>query len=385
MVCFHLTPNRFSITNRPIFTRLGSLILSLSFFVSCMHADKISLDSSNPLGFMLQIVVPNTVSGIGSGGQNGAGSSLQATGGIHSVSLSWSAVSDGSSFKIYSSTSSDVNATSPDITSGGTTASSFVHSALNGGETRFYLLEKILPDGSKSYSSVVQATTYYLPSDVSSLIFWLGADFGVTKDASNLVTNWTDRIGSLAYSNVYASQEPIWVPNYRNQQAFITTSQSASSFFQGPGIPISGSSYTILSVVEQTTADSSSQGMIELTGGGNDLILKFQGGKLLVNNGGGDFQSNAYTTTNAHVMTAQFSASSTSLYINGTLNKTTSNVYPIVGNSIGYIGVYFGGAGFDGKIGEILVYDQGLSAADRIKAECYLGFKYGISVPHSCN
>lgn len=348
-----------------------------------MQANKISLDSSNPLGFLLQIVVPTSRSG--AAGQIGAGPDLQATSGIHLVRLSWPSTADGSNFRIYSSTSSDVNVTSPEITSGGTSASSFVHSGLNGGETRFYLLEKILPDGSTSYSSVTQATTYYLPSDVSNLIFWLGADFGVTKDASNFVTNWSDQIASLSYTNVHTGQEPIWIPNHRNQQSFIATSQSAGRFFQGPGIPISGSSYTILSVIEQVASSSSNQGILELTGGGNDLILKFQGGRLFVNNGGGDFQSNAYVTTNAHVMTAQFSASSTSLYINGVLNKTTANVYPIVGNGTGYIGVYFGGAGLDGNIGEILVYDQGLNVTDRRKAECYLGFKYGISVSHACN
>ncbi|TGK16844.1 hypothetical protein EHO62_14135 [Leptospira kmetyi] len=364
-------------------------ILLFSFQFSCMEAQKFSLDASNPAGLLLQIAVPNIISG-NTTGTTGAGSSsaFSATPDIHSVNLRWTASTDGSKFKLYSSTTSTVTVTgSPEITGSGTgiTGNTYTHTGLSGGVARYYLLEKIQTDGTKTYSDIIQAKPYYLPSDVSSLVLWLSADSGITKDASNKITSWLDQANGSNFVNATANQEPFWVANYRNQRPFVQTSNPQARFFSGPGVGITGSSYTILYVLEQAAVAATSDGILHLSGGPNTLILKIQNGQFQVNTGSGDFKSNTYATNVAHIATAQFSSTSTSLYLNGTLDKTTTNVYPASGNTTSYLGVYFGGAGFEGKIAEVLIYNQGLSTADRIKAECYLSFKYNLSVPHVCN
>ncbi|TGL76380.1 hypothetical protein EHQ83_11925 [Leptospira yasudae] len=367
-------------------SRIFGIFLLLSFQFSCMEAKKFSLDASNPAGLFLQIAIPNVIAG--ANGNNASGSSFTATGDIHSVKLSWPAVTDGSKFKIYSSNSSSVTATgSPEITGSGTgiAANNFTHSGLTGGETRYYLLEKIQTDGTKSYSQIVQATTYYLPTDVSSLVLWLNAETGVAKDGANKITTWQDQVNANVFTRYYANQEPYWLPAYRNQRPFVQMSNGEGRFFSGSGVPITGSSYTMLFVIEQNATSVATEGIIHLSGGGVTLYLKFYNGQLLINSGGGDFQSNAYATNSAHILTMQFSGTGTSLYLNGSLQKNTTNVYNAVGNNLTYLGVYAGGSGFDGRLAETLIYNQGLSAADRVKAECYLAFKYNLTVPHTCN
>lgn len=379
----------FSCGNSSLLT-IVSLTLLFSFQFSCNEAHKFSLDASNPAGLFLQIAIPNIISGSTSGtGSGGTGSSsgFNATADIHSVNLRWTASTDGSKFKVYSSTTSTVTLIGSEITgsSTGISGNSYAHTGLAGGVSRYYLLEKIQTDGTKTYSDVVQAKPYYLPSDVSSLVLWLSADSGVTKDASNKITSWVDQANGSNFVNATANQEPFWVANYRNQRPFVQTSNPQARFFSGPGIGITGSSYTIIYVLEQAAVAGTSDGILHLSGGGNTLILKIQNGQFQVNTGSGDFKSNAYSTNVAHIATAQFSGTSTSLYLNGTLDKTTTNVYPATGSTSSYLGVFFGGAGFEGKIGEVLIYNQGLSTVDRVKAECYLSFKYNLSVPHVCN
>ncbi|RHX92846.1 LamG-like jellyroll fold domain-containing protein [Leptospira stimsonii] len=377
-------------TNERLFVRIYKLSLfipwALLLFgqVACMDAKKISFDASNPAGLFLQIAVPNVIS---NSSANSPTSTFQANADIHSVKLSWSSTATGALYKIYSSTTSSVNISSPEITgtSTGITGSSFTHSGLGGGETHYYLLEVIQADGTKSYSSMMQATTYYLPTDVSSLALWLNAEAGITKDTANKITTWQDQASSNVFTRYYANQEPYWLPNFRNQRPFVQMSNTEGRFFSSSGVPITGSSYTMLFVVEQNALSVATEGIIHLSGGGISLYLKFYNGALEVNSGPGDFKSNAYATNVAHVLTMQFSGTGTTFYLNGNLQKSTTNVYAAAGNNLTYLGVYGGGSGLDGRVAEGLVYNQGLSSADRIKTECYLGFKYGISVSHVCN
>ncbi|MBM9502709.1 hypothetical protein JWG44_20870 [Leptospira sp. 201903071] len=353
---------------------------------SCMEAEKFSFDSSNPAGLLLQVAVPNVLSG--SGGKVGNVNpdlTFSAAADIHSVKLSWAANTDGSRYKIYSSPTSSVTTNSPEITGGGSTENSYSHSGLNGGETRYYLLEKIQNDGTKSYSEIVQTKTYYLPSDVSNLVLWLDAESGIAKDGANKIMTWTDQANGNVFTRYYANQEPYWLPNYKNQRPFVQMSNAEGRFFSGSGVPISGSEYTIFFVLEQNATSFASEGILHLSGPGVTLILKYYGSQLNVNSGGGDFRSDSYATNTAHILTMQFSASGTSMYVNGVLHKSTTNVYPVVGNNLSYLGVYAGGSGLDAKVAETLIYDQGVSLGDRTKAECYLGFKYGITVSHVCN
>ncbi|WP_162274113.1 LamG domain-containing protein [Leptospira tipperaryensis] len=347
-----------------------------------MEAKKFSFDSSNPAGLFLQIAVPNAISAA----SGSASSTFQASADIHSVNLSWSSTATGPTYKIYSSTTSSVTVGSPEITgsASGITGSSFTHSGLGGGETHYYLLEVIQTDGTKSYSKITQATTYYLPSDVASLLIWLSADSGITKDTSNKITTWVDRVGGTPFNNTYVNQEPYWLPNYKNNRPFVKTSNPETRFFTGPALSIAGSSYTIIYVLDQVPGSVSSEGILHLSGP-NSLVLKFQSNQFSVFGAGVTFQSNAYATDVTHILTMQFSGSSTTMYRNGALEKTTSDVFPATGNTTTYLGVYFGGAGFEGRIGETLIYNQGLSTTDRIKTECYLSFKYNIAVPHVCN
>jgi hypothetical protein len=351
-----------------------------------MEAKKFSFDASNPAGLFLQVAVPNLIAG--SGGQVGnvnPNLAFSAAADIHSVKLTWSSNADGARYKIYSSSTSSVTTNSPEITGGGSTGNTYSHSGLNGGETRYYLLEKIQNDGSKSYSETVQATTYYLPSDVSNLVLWLDGESGIAKDGSNKITTWTDQVNGNVFTRYYSNQEPYWLANYKNQRPFVQMSNAEGRFFSGSGVPITGSDYTILFVLEQNANSFASEGILHLSGPGITMILKFYNSQLNVNNGGGDFRSNTYATNSAHILSMQFSASGTSMYVNGALHKSTTNVYPAAGNNLSYLGVYAGGAGLDAKLAEALIYNQGVSLADRTKAECYLGFKYGIAVSHACN
>ena len=56
----------------------------------------------------------------------------------------------------------------------------------------------------------------FLPSDLSSAWWWVRADMGVTKDGSNLVSNWADQIGSNDFAT--GGDTPTWQASGVNGQ-----------------------------------------------------------------------------------------------------------------------------------------------------------------------
>ena len=57
----------------------------------------------------------------------------------------------------------------------------------------------------------------FLPTDVSGLKCWLKADTGITKDGSDLVSNWADQSGnSNDVAQPTATNQPLWVDSVQN-------------------------------------------------------------------------------------------------------------------------------------------------------------------------
>jgi len=87
------------------------------------------------------------------------------------------------------------------------------------------------------------------------------------------------------------------------------------------------------------------------------------------------------------VSTGTATAAGLSLYLNGAAETLTTVYDSLASNSIKSsanfnIGSRGDGAvALDGRVAETLVYNSALSSADRSAIECYLGSKYGITVP----
>lgn len=220
------------------------------------------------------------------------------------------------------------------------------------------------------------------PVPVAGLKLWLEADFGITKDGSNNVLEWDDQSGNG--NNALPGTSPLWVPGAAgvlngNPRVLFTTAQALVG---AANVVPSGNARTIF-IVQRLGAGT--------TGG----VFQFKTGtpfyQVMWSSGGSN--TNVYTdgVSNAQaVPTLDYDQTAivTQAWDGNTLHDVTAktngqsptvvhNLGSGTPNDTGTAG-YKVGAGFDGEIAAILVYDTALSAANELLVRFYLARKYGI-------
>jgi uncharacterized repeat protein (TIGR03803 family) len=223
----------------------------------------------------------------------------------------------------------------------------------------------------------------------SGLQTWYRADLGVTKDASNNVSQWADLSGNGYHVEQTAvpTQQPQWVAGAVNGQPavqFVPGNENLQTY--SPVNLLAGSNDITMMAVVQSPASQSMSGTIFNFGSDGNLPYGLGASGLnqfmlgLDDPNGNEFRSPPLNAQSgpAQVLSVVKGGTSASSYVNGVWQGTDNMpavlravVSPLaVGNQI------YPYYAFNGQIAEILVYNRALSDAERQQVESQLETKY---------
>lgn len=124
-----------------------------------------------------------------------------------------------------------------------------------------------------SYLQYLQASSSFLPSNISGLVLWYGSniDGTITRDGSNNISQWDDQALPAANATATTTQRPTYVANQANGKAIARFNGTANQMLISQS---SSSSFTYCAVIKPTSA-----GERTIVGGNNNGIPA-----LVVNN-----------------------------------------------------------------------------------------------------
>jgi fibronectin type III domain protein/thrombospondin type 3 repeat protein len=267
-------------------------------------------------------------------------------------------------------------------------------SGLTPGTQYFYRIRASNFAGDSGYSNEVSITTpasgATLP--MTGLKLWLRGDFGVVKDANNLVSTWTDESGNLNNATqATTGLQPTLVSNAMNEKPVLHF-DGQGRLLGVPGFLSSATAaegFVVTRVPSQYSANGGglwSFGWSIPCGCGHGTRYPNDQGQIL-----DDFSSaNAYSSgpigsariDEPHVYNVASSSSEWTSRINGNVQFTTTNntVAFSPGPAIGASGwqPFYDRNYFTGDIAEVLVFDHALTQPERDAVFSYLHDKYGL-------
>lgn len=228
---------------------------------------------------------------------------------------------------------------------------------------------------------------------VEGAALWLRADRGICKSTSNLVNAWEDQTpnGNTAVAMV----KPEWVDNVLNEKPVIRFSGSEylllPEFMNSPNVTVF--------VVGKFPQQPNDQYIFSDSGANLNELFYI---RVRLNLDTIEFRvqdinpffillSSINDSSNYHIITARLNGQNSELFYNGSADDNDSNSsydntttwegtasgrYPTIGNYCVPGSTDF----LTGDLAEIIIFNYALSDGDRVKMECYLGEKYGISV-----
>jgi len=232
----------------------------------------------------------------------------------------------------------------------------------------------------------------FVPTDIGGCVLWLRSDLGITKDASDRVSEWADQSGNgLTVSQATDTAKPVFYSNQINGHAGIYF-DGVDDFLSKAAVARSqifpnideGSFVLIIKTVEGCTpfgwagklGDSSIQILTHMPFG--DIIYF-------------DFPYNAGQGRSSASEPSGWNNTWHSVILvrrpDGTqiirADKTTLNTSNRTGTAADvidplYIGKYFNGLNFKGYLAEMLVYKVGLTGDDITSLESYFNSRYGL-------
>lgn len=266
-------------------------------------------------------------------------------------------------------------------------------SGLSPGTQYFYRIRASNFAGDSGYSSEVSITTpasgATLP--MTGLKLWLRADFGVVKDANNLVSKWTDQSANLNNATqTTASLQPTFVSNAMNALP-VMHFDGQGRLLGVPGFLSSATAAEGFIVIRAPSEYSVNGGVWSfgwnVPGGcGHGTRYPTDQGQILDDFGSGiAYYSGPVGVARLdepHVYNAVSSSSEWTSRINGDVQfTTTSNTVafspePAIGAS-GWQPFYDRNY-YTGDIAEVLVFDHALTQTERDAVVSYLHDKYGL-------
>ena len=306
------------------------------------------------------------------------------------VGLNWNSQT-GSSIKIERKTG--INGTYSQIGSTAVSATIYNDSNLSPATQYYYRIRASNFAGDSDYSNEISVTTPATGATVptTGLKLWLRADFGVVKDANNLVSTWTDESANLNNATqATTSSQPTLVSNAMNAKPVLRFDGQTKLL----GLPnflssaTAAEGFVVTRVPSETSANGGgvwSFGWNVPAGCGHGNRYPDDQGQIL-----DDFSSanNYYSgPTGArldepHVYNVVSSSAEWTSRINGNLQFTTTNntVAFSPGPAIGAGGwqPFYDRNYFAGDIAEVLVFDHALTQTERGAVFSYLHDKYGL-------
>ena len=222
------------------------------------------------------------------------------------------------------------------------------------------------------------------------LALWLdGADTDTMTFSGNDLTSWQDKGPNtlmFAPSNDNG-------PSLGGIGSTPALNFDGSEDLTGPGIAplVNAAQYTMFVVVSASDDDN----IITAYGGDNER-MRLRDTEILgvtyshsINSGVGgiSFNSNPYARNEPHIITVQWTAGDTSVWVDGIHRQMEANTSPerLPGMDSFTLGADLQsgeGQNLRGSLGEVLVYSTRLSFADREAIEVYLSAKWDGSVTH---
>ncbi len=217
----------------------------------------------------------------------------------------------------------------------------------------------------------------FAPSDINGAIFWGdGSDEATLVDTNNVVTSWADK--STAGNDATAVSKPIVREQLLNNRAAIE--YDGASYFTLPSAVTNALSFTSdWTVAIAFKRDTTNDGFLLCSAiSGSDRMAIHMNTVLRCGMYDGAFVSvseNFTDTDNPHILIMENRNSTVTAWLDGV--ALTGSATPVTTGVAGtWIGARNGANLLDGMIGEIVIYDNAISAADRGELETYLTDKW---------
>ena len=262
----------------------------------------------------------------------------------------------------------------------------------------------VVPPNTPSGTYTINLTTrtygdlqYTKPTELDNQKAWFDASSGITKDGSNFVTAWTNRMLN-ATSNGSASgiTSPLFLAAGLNGQNSLDFNgdrnhidfQLNNNFSQGITILAASEPDVINNPNGHTFGGppSNSQTIVSRPAGFSDELSLINTGKIrsAFNIGGNltTLQSNkTYTAPTKMLTTVQYDNSQIRLYLDGTLDNSLSVSGGLPNTQPDWdIGERNTEGQFDGQIPEVAIFGDSLTNSERQELECYLSSKYDFGI-----
>jgi PKD repeat protein len=225
------------------------------------------------------------------------------------------------------------------------------------------------------------------PLPAAALRLWLKADAGVTKDGSNLVSNWADRSGNgFDVGQGTAAKQPLLVAGACNGLPAIRfdgtddylQTAAAVNLVQGTA------KYTMFVVTKPGATQKSCADIVDYSHSGSVNFVMQQ--NVDATNQFGFINWQTLSSTAYQVFTDVYDNNiSYTSYLNG-INGVQSTSFSAISwtepsfFSVGSKSLEAFARQFNGDVAEVIVYNTPLSDTDRRKVEDYLIGKYGIAI-----
>lgn len=234
------------------------------------------------------------------------------------------------------------------------------------------------------------------PPVIGGCKLWLDATKGITKDGSNLVSQWSDQSGNSNHATQgTATNQPLWVTASINSNPSVLF-DGVDNKMETPYLPTIAGGYTIICVAKPTEVTTTTYLVgCRNSGTGDARPSLFQSGGALYFRVYSNSSTYIGRYTAAGVVaigsTAVIvctydggtSASGCKIYVNGTQVDTTNDtagVYAVPGVSVlpVAIGTQWSGGGnyYPGNLPEVSIFEKELGTTDRQTVEAYLTAKW---------
>jgi prepilin-type N-terminal cleavage/methylation domain-containing protein len=301
---------------------------------------------------------------------------------------------------VFNSTSSEVYVNGSNVETGnsGTNSSTSNVTIGQGSGTYYYsgdiaeilVYDRVLSTVERQAVEAYLIDKYAIPTQ--DLELWLDAldESTITKDGSNLVSQWNDKSGNGKHVvQTTGANKPKYGTNLINGLPAVYCDSTTQQMTNTAGIPIAGD-LTIFAVLQDTRNASNVQ--IVVNGGVGEgeatnwtYSWRFQSlvPQLFYETGGGsNVFADATTAVPSDDIVAYLTRDSngTSSIDFGYLQDATdfSENDTAVNSSGGSDSDFFLFSGFTGKLGELLIYDRILTAEEIADVKAYLKNKWGI-------
>jgi hypothetical protein len=241
-------------------------------------------------------------------------------------------------------------------------------------------------------NNTIYPAVSFTPLSITGIQLWLDAKdiTTITKDVSNLVSQWNDKSGASGrYAVNYGSAGTNVLYNATgfNSLPAIQFSSGQSLRCSVPSGTFTTAGITVFIIFKKTGSANTYETIITRTNNANPDPFDFYNGSRIFNGANSTLPTvsgmNLSTATSNNLFGFTAIPGNYTEYLNGTLayNQTVTNGY--FTDDANSLYMYIGTRGdkftkFTGVVSEVIAYNNVLSISDRQKIEGYLAWKWGL-------